>query len=170
MLRTTLRYDNARVIASTINEMPCSLLGQLADYLMGSEEEQVRLNGEIQAVQAVAAANSVVLLEAKTEARRQADSLQEILEERTRSAERAEHYARSLEAALAEHREILEERTSSAKDAEQYARSLEASLVELQEALKVATEYAAGLERSRAEMEAYTKSLEAELGKRTEEK
>jgi hypothetical protein len=47
MLRTTRRFDNARVIASAINELPCSMLEPLADYLMGSEAELVRLYGEI---------------------------------------------------------------------------------------------------------------------------
>jgi GT2 family glycosyltransferase len=47
MLRTTRRYDNARVIASTIKQLPCSMLEPLADYLMGSEAELVRLYGEI---------------------------------------------------------------------------------------------------------------------------
>jgi GT2 family glycosyltransferase len=137
MLRTTRRYDNARVIASTVSEMPCSILGPLAEYLMGSEAEQVRLNGEIEAVQAVAAANSAALLEAKMEACR---------------------YARSLE-------EVLEERTKSMKSAEQYARSLEAALAELRGSHNAATEYAVSLERSRAEMETYAKHLETEYNK-----
>jgi GT2 family glycosyltransferase len=47
MLRTTRRYDNARVIASTIKQLPCSMLEPLADYLMGSEAELGRLYGEI---------------------------------------------------------------------------------------------------------------------------
>lgn len=141
MLRRTNRYDNARVIAGTIRQTPPTLLESLADYLMGSEEELVRLNGELDAIRAVAAVNSIIVLEARSEARRHAHDLQEIVEERTKSAGRAEQYARSLEAALAE----------------------------LQESLRTATAYAASLERSRAEMEEYAKSLEAELGKRTEE-
>jgi GT2 family glycosyltransferase len=148
MLRTTRRYDNARVIVSTIDEMSCSMLEPLADYLMGLEAEQVRLNGEItrltadahselQAVRAVAAANTVALLDAKAEACR---------------------HARSLE-------EVLEERTKSAKNAEQYARSLEEALAELRESHNAATEYAASLERSRAEIETYAKHLETEYRK-----
>jgi hypothetical protein len=148
MLRTTRCYNNARVIASTINEMPCSLLGPLADYLMGSEAEHVRLNGditrltadahsEVQAVRAVAAANTTALLEAKEEACRHARSLQEVLEERTKSAENAEQYARSLEVALAE----------------------------LRASHKAATEYAISIERSRAEVETYAKHLETEYRK-----
>jgi hypothetical protein len=148
VLRTTRRYDNARVIASTINEMPCSMLEPLADYLMGSEAEQVRLNGditrltadahaEVQAVLAVAAANTAALLEAKAEACRHARSLQEVLEERTKSA----------------------------KNAEQYARSLEETLAELRASHNAATEYAISIERSRAEIETYAKHLEAEYRK-----
>lgn len=47
MSRTTRRYDNARVIASTIKQLPCSMLEPLADYLMGSEAELVRLYAEV---------------------------------------------------------------------------------------------------------------------------
>ncbi|WP_375411261.1 glycosyltransferase [uncultured Bradyrhizobium sp.] len=47
MLRTTRRYDNARVIASTVRRLPCSMLEPLADYLMGSEIELGRLYGEV---------------------------------------------------------------------------------------------------------------------------
>jgi len=146
MLRTTRRYDNARVIVSTIDEMPCSMLGPLADFLMGMEAEQVRLNGEITRLsadahgetgRAVAAANTAALLEAKTEACR---------------------YARSLE-------EVLDERTKSAKNAEKYARSLEESLTELRQSHKAATEYAVSLEKSRAEIETYAKHLETEYRK-----
>jgi GT2 family glycosyltransferase len=148
MLRTTPRYDNARVIASTIDEMQCSVLKPLSDYLMGSEAEQVRLNGditrlnaaahsEVEAVRAVAAVNTAALLEANAEACRHAHALQEILEERTKSA----------------------------NNAEQYARSLEASLAELRASHDAVNAYALGLERSRAEMEAYAKDLEAEYRK-----
>jgi glycosyltransferase involved in cell wall biosynthesis len=47
MLRATRHYDNARVIASTVNSLPCSMLNPLVDYLIGSEAELVRLKGEI---------------------------------------------------------------------------------------------------------------------------
>jgi len=170
MLRRTQRYDNACVIAATINEMPCSILEPLADYLMGSEEEQVSLNGEIQAIRAVAAANSVALFEAKTEALRHAHDLEEILEERTKSAKKAEEYARSLEASLAEHRgslkaaqEILEERTKTAKKAEEFARSREASLAEHRGSLKVAQEILDERTKSVTNAEQYAHSLEASL-------
>jgi GT2 family glycosyltransferase len=170
MLRRTRRYDNARVIASTINEMPCSMLEPLADYLMGSEEEQVRLNGVMEALRAVAAANSAALIEANAEARRHAGDLREILTERTKSAKDAELYARSLEASLVRHRESLqaaqetvEERTKSAKDAELYARSLEASLAEHRESLKAAQETLEKRTKSTRDAEQYARSLEASL-------
>jgi GT2 family glycosyltransferase len=146
MLRTTRRYDNARVIASTVDGIPCSKLGPLVDYLMGMEEEQVRLNDEItrltadarsEAGRAVAAANTAALLEARDEACRYAHSLEEVLDARTRSA----------------------------KDAEDYARSLEAALAELRQSHQAATEYAISLETSRAEIETYAKHLETEYCK-----
>jgi hypothetical protein len=146
MLRTTRRYDNARVIVSTVDEMPCSKLGPLVDYLMGVEEEQVRLNDEIMRLtagahggsgRAVAAANTAALLEARNEAC---------------------HYARSLE-------EVLDARIRSAKNAEEYACSLEASLAELRQSHQAATEYAISLEKSRAEIETYAKHLETEYRK-----
>jgi SAM-dependent methyltransferase len=84
-----------------------------------------------------AAANSAALLEAHAEACR---------------------YVRSLQ-------DVLEERTKSEKSAEQYARSLEQALVELRASHNTATEYAVSLERSRAEIEAYAKHLESEYRK-----
>jgi GT2 family glycosyltransferase len=145
LLRTTRRYDNARVIAETIDGMPCSALAGLADFLMGSEAEMVRLNAEIErraadchrereVLRTAAAINTLSLNEAGEEARRHARSLQEALDARTKSAEEAARYARSLEQVIAELR------VSNA----------------------TAAEYAASLERARAEAETYAKHLEVE--------
>jgi hypothetical protein len=148
MLRTTRRYDNARVIASTVNALPTSMLAPLADYLMGSEAEQVRLSRELARLTGaadcdasdaatVAATNAIALLEAK---------------------EAATRHARNLEA-------ILEERTKSQQSAEEYAQSLQKALAELHVSHAQATAYAAALEQSRAEIEAYAKHLEREYRK-----
>lgn len=153
LLRTTRRYDNARVISETIDDLSCAMLQPLAEYLMGSEAEQVRLNGEIarlttdlqqqvEIIRAAAAANAAALTDAATEARRHAHSLQVILDARTRSAE----------------------------DAAGYAHSLEQAVAELQASNAAATEYAASLERARAEAEAYAKRLEVEYRKLLEAK
>lgn len=111
LLRTTRRYDNARVIAATIDGMSCSTLEGLADFLMGSEAEQVRLNAEI--------------------ARLTAES-QETLDARTKSAEDAARYARSLEQVVAELRasnaaatEYAASLEQARADAETYAKHLE---------------------------------------------
>ena len=137
MLRTTRRYDNARVIASTVGEMSCSTLEPLADYLMGSEAEQVKLNNLLAALQSMAAAHSAALIEENEQAVQHLANLELVLRERTKSATNAEAYARSLETALAQSRESQ----------------------------RAASEYAASLERSRAEAEAYARALEVELQK-----
>lgn len=137
LLRTTSRYDNARVIAATVREMPCSILEPLVDYLIGSEAEQVRLNSEIRSLQTVAEVNSIALMEARSEASRHAQKLEE----------------------------ALAQTSATASSAEQYARSLEKALAELRESHRAATEYAAKLEQSRAVAEAYARTLEQEREK-----
>lgn len=141
MLRTTHRHDNARVIASTVREMPCSALEPLADFLIGQEEERVRLNLNIEAMRAAAAAHAAALGETGIEASRHALALEQMLETRTKDARTAERYAQSLEEALAEAR--------TARDA--------------------AAEYARSLESARAAAEAYARELEAELARRDRE-
>ncbi len=148
MLRSTRRYDNARVIASVVDGMPAAKLAPLTDYLMGSEAELVRLHDEIlrlghasrlaaQGMDAVVAANAASLLETRDVAVKHASNLEAMLAERDRSM----------------------------RDAEAYARSLEAALAELRASHEAASAYAAALECSRAEIEAYARSLEAALRK-----
>jgi hypothetical protein len=136
MLSATPTYSNARVIASVIDELPCSTLAPLADYLVGTELEQRRLNAraalERQTARAIIAAGSDAL------------------------TGEVGRYVRSLQAGL-------EERSRIAAKAERYATSLEETLARTREANQTATEYARSLERSRAEMEAYVKTIEAEL-------
>jgi GT2 family glycosyltransferase len=145
MLRSTLPYRNARVIASAIDALSCSALAPLSDYLIGTELEQNRLNQGLEraglqaalersTAQAIIAANGNAL---KGEVGRYVHSLQVTLEERSRSAEEAARYASSLEETLAQ----------------------------LRESNKAATEYARSLEQSRAQIEEHAKTLEAELEK-----
>jgi len=114
MLNTTPHYDNARVIASTIDTLPCAMLRPLTDYLIGSELEATALC-------ATTAANSAALLDATRHAR----NLEEILEQRNKSTKEAEDYARSLEVTLAELQE-------SHRTAGEYAASLERSRAEME--------------------------------------
>jgi hypothetical protein len=129
----------------------------------------------IMAIRAAAAANSLALLEAKSEARRHARNLQEILDASTESAKRAEGYALALEASLAEHRvsqraaqEVIEERTNRANKAEEYARSLEASLAEHRESQRAAQEVIAERTDRANTAEEYARSLEASLSEHRE--
>ena len=145
LLRTTRRFDNARVIAATIDAMPCSALEGLTDFLMGSEAQQVRLNAELERVIADAHRERDVL---RVAGGASTASLMEVGEE-------ARRHARSLQ-------ETLDARTKSADDAARYARSLEGEVATLRASIAAATEYAASLERARAEAEAYAKHLEAE--------
>jgi GT2 family glycosyltransferase len=137
MLRTTHRHDNARVIASTIRELPCSALEPLADFLIGQEEERVRLNHNVEAIRSVAAAHAAALSEVGVKASQRAVALEQMLDTRTNDTRTAERYAQSLEEALAQAR-------NSRDEAAEYARSLEAA---------------------RAEAENYARHLEEELAR-----
>ncbi|RFB76495.1 glycosyltransferase [Methylovirgula sp. 4M-Z18] len=139
MLRSTHPYDNARVIAATIQQMPCAGLDPLADFLIGQEAERTRLNRAVDAVRAVSAAQAAAMSDIGLDVTRHAHALERMLEVRTEDARRAERYARSLE-------ETLEE-TRNARD--------------------TAIDYARSLEKARADAETYARHLEAELARIT---
>lgn len=142
MLRSTRPYTNARVIASVIDSLPSSALAPLGDYLIGTELEQSRLNGDLERLGVRAALERQIT--------------QAIMA--TGLTGEVGRYVGSLQAAL-------EERSKSASEAARYANSLERALAEMRAANETATEYAKSLEKSRAEMETYAKTLEAELKK-----
>lgn len=137
MLRTTHRHDNARVIASAVRELPCAALEPLADFLIGQEDERVRLNLNAEAIRAASAAQAAALAENGMAARQHAQALEQLVAVRTEDARTAERYAQSLEAALAQARDARD-------TAAGYARSLEAA---------------------RVEAETYARHLEAELAR-----
>ncbi|PWV98722.1 glycosyl transferase family 2 [Hoeflea marina] len=145
MLRSTRAYSNARVIASTIDTLPCSTLSALSDYLIGSELEQTRLNLSLDQTRLQAA------LERSVAGAMMASG------SNAASAE-AGRYIKSLQAAL-------EERSGAAREAARYATSLEQALAQLREASEATAEYARGLERARTRAEEYASTLEAELKK-----
>ena len=138
MLRGTHRYDNARVIAATIRQLPGALLEPLADFLSGLEEEQGRLNADMLAIRAVAAAHAASQADQLADAARHAKGMESILQARTQDAQAAERYAKSLEQALAEASRSRDEAATYARSLEQaravaetYARQLEAELARL---------------------------------------
>ena len=137
MLRTTHRYDNARVIGEAFRHMPAALSEQVTDLLMGLEQEQARLNEVVQAVRAVAAAR--------------------IANAADQAWDRAAHI-RNLEA-------MLDSRSREVQGAAGYAASLAEALAETRQARDGAAAYARSLEAARAQGEAYAHSLEAELAK-----
>jgi len=134
---------NANVTASVIDELSCSALAPLSDYLIGTELEQARLNRDLERARVRAA------LERQT-ARAIIAAGSDVL------TGEVGRYVRSLQAAL-------EERSRIASEAERYAKSLEETLARTREANQTATEYAKSLERSRAELETYVRTLEAKL-------
>jgi GT2 family glycosyltransferase len=139
MLRTTNRYDNARVIVEVVCQLPPAALEPVFDLLMGLEQDNSRLNGVVQAIRAVAAARIA------SEADRAANAVQHI---------------KALD-------KLVEIRTEAAATAERYARSLEQALADARQAHDAAVVYARSLEEARAEAERYARSLEAELAKGT---
>lgn len=134
---------NANVTASVIDELPCSALAPLSDYLIGTELDQARLNRDLERV------NTRAALERQT-ARAIIAAGSDVL-----TGEVGRH-VRSLQSAL-------EERSMIAAEAERYAKSLEETLARTREANEAAAEYARSLERSREELETYARTLEAEL-------
>ncbi len=137
MLRTTHRYDNARVIAAAFHRLPQAMVEPLTDFLVGLEAEQARLHETVTAISAVAAASTASQADMAADAARQLRALEQMVAARSAGAQTAERYAQSLEQALAE-------ANRSCAEAATYARSLE---------------------QARAAAEAYARHLEGELAK-----
>ncbi|MET1023587.1 MAG: glycosyltransferase [Pseudoxanthomonas sp.] len=140
MLRTTHRYDNAGVIASTVRTLPGAALEPLAQFLIGQEDERVRQNFNVEAVRAVCAAHAAALSDLGDDAAQRASALEQMLVARSRDARSAEDYAQSLTRALAQARSSLETAGAYARSleaarvkAETYARDLEAELLRLRD-------------------------------------
>ena len=135
MLRTTCRYDNARVIAEVVCQLPPDRLEPVFDLLMGLEQDNSRLNGVVEAIRAVAAARFASQAD---HAVQHIEALDKLIEIRTEAAATAERYAQSLEQALAETRQAHDAAVVYARsleearaEAERYARTLETELAKV---------------------------------------